>query len=167
MSSKSDKILIGLLFTLIFFGFYFVFVSFDSPLEDEGTSITDWDRQINESINQSLKKVYYKSQIMNLKIKTTHEKLPKNFNKKMKHWVPSEKYLEIYDVDMSPSEVDLSSVSSVEDQLRNKREATRQQRQQRPLSRKEYIRKFKENARKDGWIVELNNNLKIISVKKM
>ena len=167
MSSKIDKVLAALLFSLLFFGFYFVFVSLNSQSEVESTSFMEWDKKIDDSIDRNLKRIYYDSQFRNFKVKLENEELSGQFKTKMKHWTPAqEKYSEIYDIDTSQSEVDLSSSSSIEEQLRNQMEITRRQKQQEILNRQEYIRKFKENARKDGWIVELNKDLEVISAKK-
>ena len=125
-------------------------------------------KKINDSVDRSLKKIYYDSQFRSFKVKLENEELPRHFKTKMKHWTPAqEKYSEIYDTDTSQSEVDLSSSSSTEEHLRNQMEITRQQKQQEILNRQEYIRKFKANAWKDGWIVELNEKLEVISVKKI
>ena len=159
------------LFGLVFFGFYFVFSSISSN-ESENTDLVDiriLDRQVDRALNKSLQEVYNKQQLRNLDVNTRKVKLTEKFKEKFvedsKAWVPDKQdSLDLYEEDMSKGEVSYSSLS-VETQLRSQISEQKEREAQARRDKLEYIRKYKENAAKDGWIVELNENLEVISAR--
>ena len=159
------------LFGLVFFGFYFVFSSISSN-EPENSDLVDirlLDRQVDRALNKSLQEVYNKQQLRNLDVSTKKVKLTEKFKEKFdedsKAWVPDKPdSMDLYEEDMSKGEVSYSSLS-VETQLRSQISEQKEREAQARREKLEYIRKYKENAKKDGWIVELNENLEVISAR--
>lgn len=158
------------LFGLIFFGFYFVFssIKFESYDEDR-VDILALDQKVDKAVNKSLRSAYNKKQLRDLEVSTERlnltQKFKEKFNEKSRSWVPEQQdSTGLYKEDMSSNEVNLSSIS-VEAQLRGqvseRKEIEEEQRQQ----RLEYIKAYKENAKRDGWAVELNDKLEVISAK--
>lgn len=158
------------LFGLVFFGFYFVFTSFDfgSKSDPDAIDIVVLDRRVDSAVNRSLKGVHSQKQLRDLEMSADKAALNLEIKKNFKSWEPKEELdsTDIISEDISSSEASMSSIS-IESQLRSKMDQDKDVYLQEKLDKKEYIRKFKENARKDGWIVELNDNLEVISAKEI
>ena len=159
------------LFGLVFFGFYFVFssVSSNEPADDDVVDIRQLDRQVDRALNKSLQAAHSRRQLRDLDVTTSRVKLTQKFKEKFdeesKNWVPDKPdSVDLYEEDMSKGEVSFSSLS-VETQLRSQISEQKDREEQELADRKEYIKKYKENARKDGWEVEMNNNLEVISAR--
>lgn len=159
------------LFGLVFFGFYFVFSSITSnaPDDDEVVDIRQLDRQVDRALNKSLQATHSRRQLRDLDVSTSRVKLAQKFREKFdeksKTWIPdTPASVDLYEEDMSKGEVSFSSLS-VETQLRSQISEQKDREEQEIADRKEYIRKYKENARKDGWDVEMNSNLEVISAR--
>ncbi len=158
------------LFSLVFFGFYFVFSSINFESYDEDSvDIVALDRKVDKAVNKSLRKAFGKTQLRDLEVNTervnlTH-KFKERFQEDSKAWLPVTKdSTDLYEEDMSSNEINLSSLS-VEAQLRDQITAKKESEKQNERQKKEYIKAYKENAKKDGWVVELNDNLEVISAK--
>lgn len=169
----NDKFQAVALFALLFFGFFFVFSSLKSDKKENSdeVDIRSLDQQVDTAVNRSLRSVYNKKHLRDLEVKSNNSDLSDKFKEKFKtqskEWAPSvEASTELYEEDNSNSEVSMSSIS-VENQLRDKLDQKKDEEEQQKYERKEYIRQYKENARKDGWIVELNDNLEVISAKQI
>lgn len=158
------------LFGLVFFGFYFVFTSFDfsSKSDPDAVDIVALDRQVDRAINRSLKGINSQKQLRDLEMSADKAALNLEIKKNFKSWAPKQDLdsMDIINEDISSSEASMSSIS-IESQLRSKMDNDKDVSLQEKLDKKEYIRKFKENARKDGWLVELNDNLEVISAKEI
>ncbi len=170
-SQKSDLLQALGLFALVFFGFYFVFISINSKkVDQDAVDILAVDRQVDQAINRSMRGVYNKKQLRDLEITSDKTDLAQKFSSKSKNWAPENSKLEtsteLFDEDISTSEVSLSSLS-VENQLRTKINQNREIAAQAKREKDEYIRVFKENAKKDGWLVELDDNLNVTSAKEI
>lgn len=165
---SNDNLLLVALFGLIFFGFYFVFTSMNNEEVDHGEyDFASLDRRVDIEVNKSLRGVYDKKQLRDLDVNTEKLKLSQKFEQRFKErskdWVPEkEDITELYREDTSNNEIKTSSLS-VESQLRNQLTAQKEREAQDRQSKIEYIRRYKENAKKDGWLVELNDNLEVIS----
>lgn len=159
------------LFALVFFGFYFVFTSINTTKKDkDSVDLATLDRQVDMAINRSMRGVYSKKQLRDLEIKSNKTDIAEKFHNQSKNWAPSniksEVKDEIYDEDLSNSEVSMSSLS-VESQLRSSLSERKENADQLRREKEEYKRIFKENAKKDGWLVELDDNLNVISAKEI
>ncbi len=168
---QNDSLLTVALFGLVFFGFYFVFSSISSnkPIDEDVVDIRLLDRQIDKALNKSLQDVHIKQQLRNLDISTKKTKLSQKFKEKFqeesKNWAPVESdSMDLYEEDMSKGEVSSSSLS-VESQLRSQISEQKDREKQELKAKQDYIRKYIENAKEDGWIVEMNDNLEVISAK--
>jgi hypothetical protein len=168
---RNDKLQAVALFILLFFGFYFVFSSFNSnkKIKSDEIDMATLDQQVDTALNRSLRSVYNKKHLRDLEVSSNNTDLSQKFREKIKtqskEWAPPvDASTELYDEANSGSEVSLSSLS-VENQLRDQLDKRKSEADQESYDKKEYIRQYKENARKDGWIVELNDNLEVISAK--
>lgn len=176
MKSKkrsNDWIQTTALFGIVFFGFYFVFSSLNSneDASDDTVDVVGLEQKVDDAVNKSLRGAFTKKQLRDLEVKTNNiqisQKFKEKFKEKSKNWAPEQiQSTELYEGDASDSETSLSSSSlSVEAQLRNQIDEQKEVEDQKQRDIKEYIRQFKENAKQDGWIVELNDKLEVISAK--
>lgn len=167
---SNDTFLTVALFGLVFFGFYFVFTSLNSEEADSGEyDLASLDRKVDMEVNKNLRGVYDRKQLRDLDVNTEKLKLSQKFDQrfkeKSKDWLPEKEDMpELYQEDTSNNDIKSSSLS-VEAQLRNRITAQKEREAQDQQSKVEYIRRYKENAKKDGWLVELNDNLEVISAK--
>lgn len=167
-NKSTDNMLTIGLFCLVFFGFYFLFSSLNSDRSDQGEyDFASLDRRVDIEVNKNLRGVYDKKQLRDLDVNTEKlklsQKFKEKFNEQSKDWVPEKGDIaELYEEDLSGGEVRTSTLS-VETQLRSQITAQKEREAEERRAKQEYIRKYKENAKKDGWIVELNDNLEVIS----
>lgn len=157
------------LFGLVFFGFYFVFSSLSGPEQDSdyvtGVEIKALNKRVDNSLNRSLREAYNRKQMRDFDISARNDELSSKFKYKQQQWRPKpEETVDIFDEDLSENEVSLSSLS-MEDQLRVKMDQEEQSLERAAREKAEYIRRYKENAKNDGWIVELNDNLEVVSAR--
>lgn len=165
------------LFSLIFFGFYFVFTSVNKSsfkeTNKDNVDLLVLDRQVDDAINKSMRGVYSKKKLRDLEVNSKKSEISEKFYTQSKNWAPdshqdefkSSNNNEIYLEDTSTSEVSMSSLN-VENHLRSNLNQNRDRLEQIQRDKAEYKRQFIENAKKDGWIVELDDNLNVISAKE-
>ncbi len=159
------------LFALVFFGFYFVFTSINTTKnDDDSVDLAILDRQVDMAINRSMRGVYSKKQLRDLEISTNKSDIAEKFYNQSKSWAPNaskpEVSDEIYNEDLSNSEVSMSSLS-VEGHLRSSLSQRKETAEQARREKEEYKKIFKENAKKDGWLVELDDDLNVISAQEI
>lgn len=165
------------LFLMIFFGFYFVFNEIGSKEEADPETVVDIrkiERRIDDAVNQHMRSVEMEKRMRDLLLTEKNHELSENFKRKAKTWEPREESrhkgasgLSIYDQDLGETGVqDLSSLT-IEEKLRIEMDDRKRDAEAAAMSKKQYIEAYKRNALKDGWVVEINDNLEIISAKRV
>lgn len=161
------------LFVMVFFGFYFVFNELksknDHQVVEGGVDIRKIEKRIDDAVNQHLRSVDTERRMRDLMVSAKNLEMTQSFKEKKATWNPSARQVQqvgIFDEDLSEGVADLSSMS-VEEQLRLEMDDRKRQQNQAEMTKQQYIEAYKQNALKDGWVVEINDNLEIISAKRV
>lgn len=163
------------LFILVFFGFYFLINEFKSRPSDEQLTTIDvrkMEKRIDDEVNRHLRSMDTEKRLRALDIDAKNFEMTQSFKDKSTKWKPRDysSSAEIYDEDLSEGKKDISSLS-LEEKLRLEMESNRKIQhvvEEAPqMTREEYIRAYKANALRDGWIVEINENMEIISARRI
>lgn len=158
------------LFIMVFFGFYFVFneIGREKDLGSEAVvDIRQIERRIDDAVNQHLRSVDTERRMRDLMVSARNLEMTENFKKKAGEWNPSPEQVGIYDQDLSHSGSRDYSSMTIEEKLRLEMEQQKREAKEKAESKKQYIEAYKLNALKDGWVVEINDNLEIISAKRV
>lgn len=168
-NNESDQFLFSMgLFAVAFMGFYFIFTySSDSDqVNSDSVDIIKLDRQVDDAVNRSLKHVNTEKSLRDLVISSETHEMTNAFKDSAKKWTPDKQFKpDIYQEDTSKSEADFSSLS-LEEKLRYQIEEKKEIVKNEQFEKQEYIRQFKANALKDGWIVEVNDKMEVVSAKR-
>lgn len=172
---KLTQIFLGsTLFIMIFFGFFFVFNELGKSKEPDPETVVDIrriERKIDDAVNQHMRTVEMEKRMRDLMINERNIEMSENFKKKAKTWEPEKPHansagLGIYDQDLGETGTQDLSSFTIEEKLRLEMADRRRQAEEAAQSKREYIEAYKRNALKDGWIVEINDNLEIVSAKR-
>ncbi|MCO5112623.1 MAG: hypothetical protein M9899_00450 [Bdellovibrionaceae bacterium] len=162
------------LFVMIFFGFLFVFSELgkEKPADPENyVDIRRIEKKIDDAVNQHMRSVDMEKRMRDLMISERNVKMTESFKNKAKNWEPEKPYtgsgsVGIYDEDLGETGTQDFSSLSIEEKLRVEMADRKRAAEDAARSKREYIEAYKKNALKDGWIVEINDNLEIISAKR-
>lgn len=158
------------LFIMVFFGFYFVFNEIGREKDLGSESVVDIrqiESKIDDAVNQHLRSVETERRMRDLMVSARNLEMTENFKKKAGEWNPKSDQIGIYDQDVSQSGSKDYSSLTIEEKLRLELDEQRREAKEKADSKKQYIETYKANALKDGWIVEINDNLEIISAKRV
>ena len=164
-NSTFDLIFIGIFSILVFFGAFFVFSEFKKPDTSRQVSVRNLEDVINKKVNKRIQKLEGKKIFLKSKMKSAS-----SFDKDYKP-------VEVTDESDSKYNLEIFEKSNLDQDSPNKRsvydevleqvsiEDGNNTEQQEVLQ--EYKRELIEKARREGWEIELNDNLEITKQVKL
>lgn len=160
-----DAVFIVVFSTLIFFGAFFLFSALKKPEVTKQVSVRSLERMVNKKVNEKIQKLQTKNRIFKSKLAETgrvdmDEILEENFEN-----VGSKYELDVYE-HQAPDAAEVAPQNAAE-KVRSLLDS-----EDRTLSEKERVlREYKEQiiekARKQGWAIEINDDLEVTSAKQL
>ncbi len=163
--SIKDVIFILVFSTLVFFGAFFLFSSLKKPSQNRQVSVRSLERSVNKRINKKIQKLQTRGLIFKSKIAHSARI---DRNELLSEDVGNNN--EDYELDVFESQVS-DAKEIVPKNAAEKIMAFLESEDQSEADKKMMIREYKEQiirkARAQGWAIEINDKLEVISAKQL
>lgn len=165
-TKTSDLIFIGFFSVVVFFGAFFIFSSLNKKEETKKVSIRSLENVVNTKVNKRIKRLQGKGLLLKSKIVHQAESIKEDESLSVQKDASGANYkLDIYQktdqVDYDAAPKTAAERALVDAGL----EAGNLEDRQRLIQ--DYKQSLVDKARKEGWDIQINDDLEVVSVKKL